>query len=89
MKIPYCPSCAGIDLRQSSGKSDCLRCKYAGDMKEGGMDEINSYKKSLNSGVAPVLPGKPLGGSGSVTNSELRARLSAMKGKSTGDVEFL
>ena len=89
MKIPYCPSCAGIDIRSSSGKSECLRCKYTGEMKEGGMDEINSYKKSLNSGVQPVLPGSQVGAKSGVTNSELRARLSAMKGRSTGDVEFL
>ncbi len=89
MKIPYCPACAGIDLRSVSGKSECLRCKYTGEMKEGGMDEINSYKKSLKAGVVPAIPGKAIGGSGSVTNSELRARLGAMKGRSTGDVEFL
>lgn len=90
MKIEFCPSCAGIDIKKpATGGSECARCKYVGEMKEGGMDEINSYKKSLKAGVTPVIPGKAAGPSNRVTNSELRDRLAALKGKSSGDVEFL
>ncbi len=89
MKIKFCPQCAGIDIKALSAASDqCLRCKYTGDMKEGGMDEINSYKKSLKSGAVPSMPGQGAVQS-KFTNAQLRERLNAMRGKSSGDVEFL
>ncbi len=90
MKIKFCPQCAGIDIRAlPTARDQCLKCKYIGEMKEGGMDEINSYKKSLKAGIQPPLSGKQASPQNSPSSQQLRERLNSLKGKSTGDVEFL
>ena len=89
MKIKYCPMCAGIDIKALAlGNDQCNKCKHTGEMREGPMDEINSRKKSLQSGVIQPQP-QGSGTNSSVSNSQLRERLNALKGKSTGDVDFL
>ncbi|VVB99089.1 Uncharacterised protein [uncultured archaeon] len=92
MKIKYCPSCGGIDIKAlPTSRDQCMKCKFVGEMREGSMDEINQYAKSLKSGIQPQLPGQQAGpaGPGVGGAAQLKAKLNALKGKSTGDVEFL
>ena len=88
MKMKYCPMCAGVDIKYlPTARDQCGKCKYTGDMREGSMDEINSHRKALSSGMQPQAPNGGI--NTSVTTSQLKAKLNALKGKSTGDVEFL
>ena len=90
MKIEFCPSCGGIDVKKlAAGQLQCGKCKYTGEMREGSMDEINAYVKSLKSGVRPPLPGQGTAINTNTSVSQLKAKLNSMKGTKTGDVEFL
>ena len=58
MKMKYCLNCAGMDFRSFAGEEQCSKCRYAGPMGEGPVDEINALRKGLNGRTA----GLPLNG---------------------------
>lgn len=72
--------------RLVSGMEECTRCKYRGAFKEGSMDEINSFKKSLKSGITPAAPREINTGT---TNAQLKAKLKSLKGTKTDDFEII
>lgn len=82
----YCPSCASLDIRiVGNGIEECGKCRHRGDFREGAMDEINSFKKSLGRGIPDAQPGQ---GKQSAREG-LKARLNPLKGKKTDDFEIL
>ena len=106
MKLKYCPKCVGLSIDKNHvGQDTCGKCGYTGDMSEGGIDEINSRKKKLNSeshsgevngnGIPSMFMPKSLeknADSPSPENqpkSELSERLKKLKGTSTDNYEFL
>jgi hypothetical protein len=68
----------------------CRKCLFPGPMKEGPMNEINEAKKRAPRGMT-ASPSASVGGQSlnQTTANELAARLKALKGKSSEDVEFL
>ncbi|MBI4043179.1 MAG: hypothetical protein HY393_00035 [Candidatus Diapherotrites archaeon] len=69
LKMKYCPNCAGMDFRSSLGKEQCSRCRYAGPLEEGPIDEINALRKRLNGRTA----GLPLTGEKDVPAEQAQA----------------
>lgn len=89
MKHKYCPSCGSMDIKNlSNGMEECVRCKFRGEFREGAMDEINSFRKSLKSGLGSAVSGlNKAAPSGSP--SALKDKLNSLKGKKTDDFEIL
>lgn len=88
MKIKFCPQCGSINVKAFPTGDHCTKCNYSGEMKEDSMDEINKYVKSLKNGV-PVQQGQNAGQKSGTSNAQLKAKLEAMRGMKTTDVEFL
>lgn len=90
MKMQYCPNCARMDFkRTASGQLECVHCRFVGEPREGAMDEINAYKRSLKSGGTLNAPATSGGINQNLTPSALREKLSSRKGKKTNDFEIL
>ncbi|HLC78897.1 MAG TPA: hypothetical protein VJG83_00565 [archaeon] len=91
MMHKYCPSCGSLDTKKlENGMEECSRCNFRGEMREGGMDQINALKRSIKaSGSAPktTLSSKPE--SEIKTNSQLKNKLNSLKGKKTDDFEII
>lgn len=78
MKLKYCPQCAGFDVAKSLNGERCRRCNYVGTMKEGSIDEINSFKKGLrggNSQTSILRPPKESAGSSAEPDIPLKERI--------------
>ncbi len=78
MKLKYCPQCAGFDVAKSLGAERCRRCNYVGSMKEGSIDEINSFKKNLKGGSSQtsiLRPPKELNGANAVSDVSLKEKI--------------
>lgn len=78
LKLKYCPQCAGFDLAKSLNSERCRRCNYVGAMREGSIDEINSFKKSIKGGSSQtsiLRPPKELAGAGAEPDVPLKERI--------------
>ncbi|MDD5163687.1 MAG: hypothetical protein PHD95_05790 [Candidatus ainarchaeum sp.] len=88
--MKFCPNCAGMEIfRNNSGIDQCRRCNFIGEMREGGIDEINAVRKRImitkNQPAAETKPSEktnPL-----ITNRELNQRLEKLKEKKSDDFE--
>jgi len=78
LKLKYCPQCAGFDIAKSLNGERCRRCNYVGTMREGSIDEINSFKKNLkggNSQTSILKPPKELSGAGAENDVPLKEKI--------------
>ncbi len=80
-----------MEFVSSQNGPKCKKCLFPGPMKEGPMNEINEAKKRAPRTASAALPSASAGGQSlnQTTANELAARLKALKGKSSEDVEFL
>jgi len=79
--------------KHANGTTECARCHFLGEFREGSMDEINEFQKThksvfsgqgaLNTASAAVKGPAPSG------NTELKNKLNSLKGKKTDDFEIL
>ena len=89
----YCPSCASLDIKKlATGTEECERCHFRGNFKEGAMDEINAFKKSLKGSIpqspqGSAAPQSPT--AGAVGSQALKDKLKSLKGKKTDDFEII
>lgn len=89
MKFKYCPNCAGVDLKQlPNGTEECLRCHFIGVFREGAMNEINAYKKQLDSEKSPLQAEPKINLEKQVKDDKLQNRLESLKGRKTSDCEI-
>ena len=95
LKFKYCSNCGSIgDYPVINGLKRCGSCKLVGDPLEGGMDEINSFRKRMKSGQiirqdtikSFSSPQASSSGAGSPNlNPAWKEKLKSMKGKIIGD----
>lgn len=87
----YCPNCASMEIfKNSSGIDQCRRCSFVGEMREGGVDEINAARKRIMiTRNQPQIETKsnPLP-SQTITNKELNQRLEKLREKEKKPEEF-
>lgn len=84
-------------FRNNSGLDQCRRCNFTGEMREGGIDEINAARKRImitRSQPIVEIKSNPLPSqtnplpSQTVSNKELNQRLEKLRSaKKTDDVE--
>ncbi|MDO8627878.1 MAG: hypothetical protein Q7K42_05410 [Candidatus Diapherotrites archaeon] len=95
MQFKYCSNCGNIgDFATTNGLRRCSSCKYVGDPLEGGMDEINTFRKKMRSGqiirqdtvksFAGPSSGKGSGTGTPSSNPAWKEKLKSMKGKNIG-----
>lgn len=87
MQFKYCPQCGSMDFASSVNGPVCRKCSYHGPLPEGSMEKINEIKKRAPRNISASAPVQSENASQSM--KELAAKLKSLKGKSTGDVEFL
>ena len=89
MKMKYCPQCGAVDMKAlKTGLFECERCKYVGEPKEGGMDEINRLRTAMKYGSSSKA--NPSGDSlKQGSSNELKEKLQSMKGRKSEDFEIL
>lgn len=87
MQFRYCPQCGSMDFVSVQNGQRCRKCSHPGPFPEGSMEKINEIKKRAPRSV--TAPTKAPSESASQSMKELAEKLKSLKGKSTGDVEFL
>lgn len=85
MKFKHCLQCGSMGFTKKMNREICAKCG-SDSIGEGAMDEINKLQKSLKSGVRPAAPYVP---PKEGTLSQLKEKMTAMRGKKTDDFEVL
>lgn len=88
MQFKYCPQCGSMDFASTQNGQRCRKCSHPGPFPEGSMEKINEVKKRAPRSSTPAPSAQPAENA-SQSMRELAEKLKSLKGKSTGDVEFL
>lgn len=88
MQFKYCPQCGSMDFAPTQNGQRCRKCSHPGPFPEGSMEKINEIKRRAPRTTPSAAPAQQAENA-SQSMRELAEKLKSLKGKSTGDVEFL